>query len=78
MGDKIKSESGFAQKLEDQRRRFAQEQSDQMKYDMSEIDQIFNEMETQVIKGGGGWSSMIINLGMVAVIVVSGMLWLKM
>jgi len=32
-----------------------------------------------VIKsGGGGWSAMIINIGMVAVIIVSGALWLKM
>jgi hypothetical protein len=50
-----------------------------MSYDMSEIDQIFNEMETSVIKGGGGgWSAMIINIGMVAVIAFSGMLWLMM
>jgi hypothetical protein len=49
-----------------------------MQYDMTEIDQVFNEMEIQVIKGGGGWSSMIINIGMIAVIIVSGMLWFKM
>jgi hypothetical protein len=45
---------------------------------MTEIDKIFNDMETQVINRGGGWSATIINIGMVAVIIVSGMLWLKM
>ena len=78
LGTKIRQESGFAQQLEDQRRRFAQEQSDQLRYDMTEIDKIFNDMETQVINRGGGLSATIINIGMVAVIIVSGLLWFKM
>ena len=47
-------------------------------YDMREIDEIFNEMETQVISSGGGTSALIVNIGMGLVIAASVVLWLKM
>ena len=52
--------------------------SDHLVYDMYEIDDIFNEMETQVVSSGVRWSSAIVNCGMIAVIVVSMLLWFKM
>jgi len=45
---------------------------------MSDIDDIFNEMEVQVISNGSGWSSLILNVGMVLVIAFSTALWVKM
>lgn len=47
-------------------------------YDMQSIDEVFNEMELQVVSTGGGLSSLILNVGMVLVIIVSAMLWTKM
>ena len=44
---------------------------------MSDIDEIFNQMEL-TIKTSGGVGSMIINIGMIIVIIVSAILWLKM
>jgi len=35
-------------------------------------------MEMHVINSSGGWSSLIINIGMVFVILFSGFLWIKM
>lgn len=45
---------------------------------MRDIDEIFNEMETQVISSGGGTSALIVNIGMGLVIAASVVLWLKM
>ena len=47
-------------------------------YDMRDIDEIFTEMETQVISSGGGTSALIVNIGMGLVIAASVVLWLKM
>jgi hypothetical protein len=52
--------------------------SGQLIYDMNEIDDIFNQMESEVISTGFGVSSMILNIGMVSVIAFSGFLWCKM
>lgn len=49
-----------------------------MQYDMKEIDDVFNEMELQVVNTGAGWSAMIVNIGMLMVIGFSGFLWCKM
>lgn len=45
---------------------------------MSEIDDIFNEMELHSVNNSYGVSTMIINVGMVLVILVSIGVWLKM
>ena len=43
---------------------------------MSVIDEIFNEMELTIKSSGLG--SLIINVGMIIVIIVSAFLWFKM
>lgn len=43
---------------------------------MSDIDQIFNQMELTIKSSGVG--STIINIGMIIVIIVSAFLWFKM
>jgi hypothetical protein len=48
-----------------------------MLYDMSEIDKIFDDLELN-IGSGKGWSNFLINLGMVAVILAAGMMWIKL
>ena len=73
---KVRKESGFTQKLEDERRQFAKEMSGRLVYDMREIDDVFNEMEINTVTTG--WSNMILNFGMILVIIVSGLLWCKM
>lgn len=78
LGQKVRKEAGFTQRLEDERRQFAKEMSGRLFYDMKDIEDVFNEMELQVVSTGGGLSSMILNIGMVLVIIVSAMLWKKM
>jgi hypothetical protein len=45
---------------------------------VGEIDEVFNEMELQVINLGSGISITILNIGMGLVILFSAYLWLKM
>jgi hypothetical protein len=53
-----------------------------MLYDMSDIDQIFDDMESKVGGGlsilGNSLGSLMINLGMIAVILASAFMWLKL
>jgi predicted PurR-regulated permease PerM len=76
--EKIDQEQGFTTRLEEERKRFAKEMSKDLTYDMTEIDAVFNQMETQVIQTGGGWSAAIVNCGMILVIVFSMFLYMKL
>ena len=78
LAEKIEKEADFTSKLEVERKKFAKEMSEHLDYDMQELDDIFNEMETQVISSGVRWSSAIVNFGMIVVILFSMLLWFKM
>ena len=45
---------------------------------MSDIDNIFDELEKKVGSGGMSWSHTLINGGMVAVILASIFIWIKL
>lgn len=72
----MKEGSDFTERLEQSRKKFAQEASKEIQYDMSVIDEIFNQMELTIKTTGVG--SIIINTGMIIVIIVSAFLWFKM
>ena len=49
LGVKIRKEEGFTGRLESERKQFAKKQSEELVYDMSEIDKVFDQMELQVV-----------------------------
>lgn len=51
--------------------------SNDLSYDMTDIDDIFDQMELQVVSSGG-WSGFLVNLGMGLVIAFSVALYCKM
>ena len=73
---KMITEENFTEKLERERRTFAEEHSQIVSYDMSSIDEIFDEMMNQ--PSNNSWSSLIVNMGMVMVTMASVGLWIKL
>lgn len=78
LDQKIQREAGFTARLEEDRRKFAEEMSKDLQYEISDLEDVFNVMELSVSGFGTGWSAIIVNFGMIAVILVSLMLYGKM